>query len=379
MIDYLINNLTSYVIGFIVVIGLIIFLTPAARKAGLVDLPTHRKQHASDVPLIGGIAIFLAFSLSLLLVDASLAQIRPLLFVGSLVVLLGVLDDYLDIEPLQKLGGQFGLITLLVFNVDVYVTDIGEIFPGIHLVIHPAIGAGLTILALVALLNAFNMIDGIDGMVGLATTISLFALLFLYFRWPYNYELEFIISMGLVIACVSGFLLFNLGVFGQRRKIFLGDAGSMICGLFVGYFCLEFVGATQAEERIILAIAAVPWIVGLPIMDMFHVVLARTIGRRSPFKAGRDHIHHILLDLRVHPLIVVLCLGFVHSMLVAAGILAASRKISEPVSFGIYVAVLCGFVVVARILAGLVVEDDRGEDSYTKVVQLDTKMGRDSR
>jgi UDP-GlcNAc:undecaprenyl-phosphate GlcNAc-1-phosphate transferase len=137
-------------------------------------------------------------------------------------------------------------------------------------------------------MNAFNMIDGLNG---LCAAIAINALLLVYVDNQY--------STGpiIMIGSILGFLFYNLGFFGQKRTIFLGDNGSNFLGLTVAITCVYYAddicsdhieGSTSGVTML--------WLVAIPLWDCIRVILDRLSTKRLPFSPGRDHFHHILLD-----------------------------------------------------------------------------------
>ena len=98
------------------------------------------------------------------------------------------------------------------------------------------------------------------------------------------------VVLGLIVA-LAAYLLFNLSLFGARNKIFMGDAGSMVIGFSVLWLVLL---ATQGPQAVMRPVTAL-WLIAIPLMDMVTVMVRRLLRRQSPFKAGRDHLHHILM------------------------------------------------------------------------------------
>ena len=175
-------------------IYLMIQLIPVARKIDLVDRPTARKAHSSNIPLIGGIAIFIAISFSLMLSPFGLNVYRFLIFGAGILMIVGVLDDHQDISAKAKFFVQIAVAAILVFVGDLVVVSIGDIFnwrdgneQGLGWLAKP-----LTIIAIVGAINAFNMIDGHDGLgasVFLVTIGPLIVLCSFSGDWRYQYIL----------------------------------------------------------------------------------------------------------------------------------------------------------------------------------------------
>lgn len=226
----------------------------------------------------------------------------PLLMALFLLIIVGILDDKYDIPALWKLGGQVAAALIVCLGSHVVVTSLGTLPSGNELLLGP-LALPLSILALVGLINAMNMIDGLDG---LAAGLALLALAHLVIAMqligkpiaPIN------LAQTLVICgALAGFLVLNLG-FVSGHKIFLGDAGSMLLGLFIG---VQLIEASQRQPLTdTLPTSLVPWMVAVPVIDTLRLIFTRARQGRSPLSPDRMHLHHILLDKGLSPRLVLI-------------------------------------------------------------------------
>jgi len=265
-------------------------LASVGRRIGLVDRPDGRKRHDDSVPLVGGISIAIAVFLSAMLAPFGLSEFRYLFFCLGVLIVVGVLDDAQDISPGVKFLAQFGVATILVIWDGSIVANIGDIFSwndgnrqGLGRLTYP-----LTIVAIVGVINAFNMVDGHDGVAStifLITAGSLLLLCNFNDSWKYQYIL------AIFFCSVAVHLLFNIGIVGGKsHQIFLGDAGSMFLGLVVVYMLINL----SKGDIPVVKTASAPWLIGIPLLDMFSVIILRIVQNKSPFRADRQHIHHFL-------------------------------------------------------------------------------------
>ena len=132
------------------------------------------------------------------------------------------------------------------------------------------------------------MIDGIDGLLG-GLSICCFSSLAVLFALSGHTHLA--MAAFAFVVCLIPYLLFNLSIGPFRKKIFMGDAGSTMIGFFVMWFLIEGTQGTNPGFSPVTAL----WIVCLPLLDMIRTVVSRVIRKQSPFRPGRDHLHHILL------------------------------------------------------------------------------------
>ncbi|MBD8872856.1 MraY family glycosyltransferase, partial [Rhodanobacter sp. DHB23] len=149
------------------------------------------------------------------------------------------------------------------------------------------LGIPLTVVAVIGLVNAFNMMDGIDGLAGGLTLVCAAAILHFTNAPPSG----MLTLMALLIAAILPYLATNLGLLG--RKIFMGDAGSMLIG-YVLAWTLIYLSQHPGSH---LSPVDVLWCVALPVLDTLAVMFRRLRERKSPFKPDRGHIHHILMGM----------------------------------------------------------------------------------
>ncbi|EWH04604.1 UDP-phosphate N-acetylglucosaminyl 1-phosphate transferase [Pseudoalteromonas lipolytica SCSIO 04301] len=318
--DFFLAVISSFVFSFFA----INLLRPVAIKIDLVDKPSERKNHIGHVPLIGGVAIFcsvLTSSSMWLTIDS---ELFVYLFSAGLMVCLGVVDDKHDISVRSRVAFQVLVATFMIVAMDNYIIDLGDLlfFGNVEL---GKFGILLTYLAIVAIINAFNMVDGIDGLLGsmAISTLSSIALLLLLKQQENLFTV-------LVIVAILPYLIFNLGVFGtQYRKIFMGDAGSMFIGFTVVWLLIDNTQGPSATFRPVTAL----WIVAVPLIDMGSIIIRRIKKGSSPFKADREHIHHLLLKAgfsKLQTLIIIVALSVSCSLI---GVLTEWLEFNESVMF----------------------------------------------
>jgi UDP-GlcNAc:undecaprenyl-phosphate GlcNAc-1-phosphate transferase len=266
-----------------------------ATRKGWVSPPQDRRHvHQSPLPRLGGVAIFLAFSVSVG-VWLALTRVFPRLIDGlapatllriyvpaCLIFGLGIYDDFRGSSPYLKFAVQ-AIAAGMLFAGGMRVLDLPLIFS------HSLpwfVGLPLTVLWVVAVTNAFNLIDGLDG---LAAGSALFSTLVFFVCTLVNHSwLEALMSVTLAGA-ILGFLRFNF----NPATIFLGDSGSLFVGFMLS--ALALAGAQKAPTFVAVAIPVVSF--GLPILETLLSVLRRLISGRPIFTADREHIHHKLLQM----------------------------------------------------------------------------------
>lgn len=310
------------VFAFIFSYILIFAITPIAVRFGLVDKPCMRKQHDGAIPLIGGVSIFLAVAISVMVFYPLTVQVISYLICAGAIVLLGVVDDYKQLGIKVRLLIQVLVALVMIYGSNVYIHNLGDLFL-IGNIDLGWFGIVFTIISVIACINAFNMIDGIDGLAGslsILTLLSVFILMFLSGNYVFVY------LPLIIVATVVPYLAFNLGIKGHRnKKIFMGDAGSMFIGLSVIWFLMV---STQSNEAAFRPVTAL-WIIAVPLMDMMAVIIRRKRKGLSPFHADRDHLHHIFMRFGFSPRKSLASILFFAIIMSSVGIAGEVLNISE--------------------------------------------------
>ncbi|KKO45262.1 UDP-phosphate N-acetylglucosaminyl 1-phosphate transferase [Arsukibacterium ikkense] len=315
----------------------VLLLRPIAPKLSLLDIPRGRKQHSGAIPLIGGLAIYI----SLLLVLASQVPVDITLgyylACAAVIVILGAFDDALDLSVKLRLAIQLLVGLAMIYSLDLHISSLGNLF-GLGEVKLGMFGVPLTLLAVIAAINAFNMTDGIDGLAGLLSVVSFGSIAIFMTLWG---QANQALLPLVFIAALLPYLAFNLG-WVKHKKIFMGDAGSMLIGLSVIWLLLI---ATQSETASFRPITAL-WLIAIPLMDMVAIMLRRMLKGQSPFLADREHLHHISLRLGLNAresLILITALAWVFACI---GIIGEYLLVPE-------VAMLVLFLLVFALYIGL--------------------------
>lgn len=273
-----------------VVISLVALLTlrPMARWAMLVDLPDNRKTHTGAIPLTGGLSAFVGLLVAWLFSMPLGGGFGIYLLCSFLLVVLGAIDDARDISARFRLWAQVVLGALLAYGSGVYLTTFGDLL-GFGDVALGFLGPAVTIAAVIGATNAFNMIDGIDGLAGSMSLVTLLALGFLFW-WAPGFGTELALAVTISMALLP-YLAANLRIRPFRRKVFMGDAGSMFIGFSVVWL---LVNGAQSEQQAFRPVTAL-WVIALPLMDMVAIMVRRFRKGESVMKPDRDHLHHIFL------------------------------------------------------------------------------------
>ncbi len=282
-----------YFIPFAIALILSAIFTPLVKRLAwrwqIVDYPTPRKIHQKPIPLLGGLGIFLSFTFTTLifwfqgkLVDINISNtyIAAILIAGLTLVIGGVLDDRYNLKPYQQF--IFPLVAVLI-----------ALLAGIKIqyITNPAggvlkfpLGTGIILAGfwLIGMVYTTKFLDGLDGLVAGVTVIGAIIIFIVSLSWDVKFSGTSTLSLILAGAAL-GFLIFNW----HPAKIFLGEGGSIFCGFMLGV--LAIISGSKIATALL--------IMGIPILDVFWVIIRRLWQGNSLAKADRKHLHFRLLDI----------------------------------------------------------------------------------
>ena len=283
----------DHVLAFMIALGVALFLTPVvisfARRTGALDAPDARKVHVRPIPRIGGIGIYAAFIVSVL-VQMSISDFSPeimtslwgLLAGGTIIVAIGIIDDYRDLPAKVKLLGQILAACVLVIGFDVRIDVITDPLGDFIYLEYFAIPA--TIFWVVGLTNTVNLIDGLDGLAAGVSSIAAVTI----FLVAMEEGIPFVAMITAALAGAAiGFLYYNF----NPARIFMGDTGSMFLGFMLAG--ISVIGAVKSAATIALIVPILA--LGLPILDTTFAIVRRARNHRPIFKPDKGHLHHRLL------------------------------------------------------------------------------------
>ena len=294
------NSPFAVLLAFIAAFAIVYTATPTivfvADAKKLYDVPGKRKAHKKSVPILGGIAIFSAVLISCgIFSKSSLYPEFYYVAIASIVLFfVGLKDDILIIAPLKKLIGQIFASLIIIVLADLRFTNLHG-FLGIHHLIYPY-SFILTMFVLIVIINGVNLIDGIDGLAsGVGILASLIFGTFFYLNGNYGYA---VLAASLLGSLIS---FFGFNVFGKKNKIFMGDSGSLLVGLFLAILAIKFnemnINPGDLKFFVHSAPAVSFGILIIPLFDTLRVFTIRILSGKSPFSADSNHVHHKLLAL----------------------------------------------------------------------------------
>mgnify|MGYP001827695983 CR=1 FL=1 len=276
----------SMVVAFAVTAAFMFALRPVAQSVGLVDRPGGRKSHIGDVPIIGGIAMFVGMFTGIHILTGVDAGVSSVMIASLILVTIGVTDDKYTVPAPVRFVAQISAVLIMVYGANLVLYELGDPF-GAGLISLGPFSLIFTMAVALTMINAYNLIDGADGLAGTLALIALLALA----------AVSGVASVHAGIAltvcsAIIGYLLFNFPLSWNRSvRSFMGDAGSTLLGFTVVWVAL---GISQGPERMISPVHCL-WFASIPIYDCLTCFVRRSLAGKSPFTPGRDHFHHTLL------------------------------------------------------------------------------------
>ncbi|PIS28640.1 hypothetical protein COT42_07450 [Candidatus Saganbacteria bacterium CG08_land_8_20_14_0_20_45_16] len=314
-------------------------LTPLCKylsyKLRILDSPNHRKIHAKPIPLLGGLAIFLSFSLGLLITGTFNREILCLIIFGVAFIVLGFFDD-----AGIKIRARYKIWSHLVFAfVFIYLTGIF-----FNLVAINWLNWLLTACFITFMTNSTNMLDGMDGLVsGLAFWASLFLALL-----AYNNNLPHIAMLCLALAGATlGFLKYNF----NPASIFLGEGGATLIGFLLAVIAIKLKVYQLWNVALLLGIPRLQFIsfivpliiLAIPIFDTCFVFTNRFINHIKMSTPGKDHSHHRIHLMGLSQKATVLTLYSVQIVLGAIALTIANSDLQQFLSL-LLILIVMAFV-----------------------------------
>lgn len=336
--------------------------TPAVRvlayKMGAIDIPTdNRRMHKKPVPRLGGLAIYLGFVLTTFVFSDVSPTLITVWIGGSVIVLLGILDDILRLKATVKLVVQIGVAAIAVWQglAVERITLAGRTIEFGNWAIP------ITILWIVGLTNAINLIDGLDGLSCGVSAISAISLLLVSLVLGENPATTVLI--GILAGSCLGFLPFN----SNPAKIFMGDTGA----LFLGY-TLSVVSITGVLKMHTIVSFVIPLLIfAFPILDTAFAFTRRILHGKSPFSPDRGHLHHRLIDMGLNQKQVVAILYSLCAILGLSAIMFTADKLWRA---GLIVAIgLVLLIINFALLKNPNTREQTGIDQMTKKKEEDKK------
>ena len=316
------NNFIVFIVSIVISNIAVSPVRSLGLKYRIIDKYEKRKDYKGVIVRIGGISIILGCFISIFLCSFLLNfnldnQIIELSIISFIFFCIGFLDDVFSIKPKPRLALQ-AFATLIAFNSleslsfplfrDIaYENNFNQILSIVSLIV--------TIIWITGVTNAINWTDGLDGLAGGVSVVLSSGLFFIFLSLDlYNYALY---SIAIAGACY-GFLVHNY----KPASILMGDGGSYFLGFNLA--ALSLIASNnlffKAEVSNSLITSLFPFLLlGVPIIDMFFVILKRIYNSKSPFYPDRNHLHHRLLSSGINykgTILIILVLNIIFISLV---------------------------------------------------------------
>ena len=305
-------------------------------KLNLVDIPNKRKIHIKETAYTGGTAISVILLFAIMLFDNFSETLSLTLSIAFLISIVGLIDDKFHLNTGGKLSLQIIPLFYLVFFENLTLSHIGDYdYFKIEL---GTLAIPFTFLSLLFLINSFNYFDGMDGTLSFTSISVLIILLFL----APNQNIKFFIIILLITIII--FLFFNFSIF-NLPKLFLGDSGSLLLGFIIS-FILIFLANQNFVHPILLA-----WSIVIFVYEFLSINLIRLKNNQNPFKAGLDHLHHILFDKTRSIFITNIFIFFVNILFFLIGYLSYSL-INPLSSLILFILLFIPFLIFRNIFSG---------------------------
>lgn len=282
------NIFISVVVSTIVAILLTPLVMKFAVKINAVDIPNEeRRVHTKPTPLLGGLAVYSAFIVGVLIKKGPISLSELGIIVGATIVVIGgIIDDLKGLRPAVKVSFQIiGAICLILSGVEIsrITNPFSIINPWLDLSV---LSIPITILWIVGVTNAFNLIDGLDG---LAAGIALISSCTIFIIAVLNNRYEAAVLTAILSGGLLGFLPYNF----NPADIFMGDTGAQLLGFLLAAISIE--GTIKSATAFALAVPILAF--GLPIYDTLFAMIRRKMNGKPISQADRGHLHHRLLDM----------------------------------------------------------------------------------
>jgi UDP-GlcNAc:undecaprenyl-phosphate GlcNAc-1-phosphate transferase len=260
----------SFFISFFLTLYLVPLFSKIAYKLGVLDKPDGKvKLHEKPVPYLGGVAVYFGFLTTLALVFPFDNKITFLLIGSTLLLFIGLIDDLLQIKPYQKFFWQ--TITALCFlKAGLYLKE--------AFFLDNFWSIPLSFLWILTIINAFNLVDVMDGLATTLATCATFTFMLLAFLFG-QYQL------ALLLAIFLGALLAFLWYNRPPASIYLGDAGSLFIGGFLGTVPFLFNWSSYTPLGFIIPII----VLAIPILEITTLILIRTYKKIPFYNGSPDH------------------------------------------------------------------------------------------
>jgi UDP-GlcNAc:undecaprenyl-phosphate/decaprenyl-phosphate GlcNAc-1-phosphate transferase len=329
----MIDSILAAAIAFSVTVLAIVALRPVAVAIDLVDRPGGRKTHHGEVPIVGGLAMFLGIIVGLGIAGLQLSGTSVFVGACGLLVVIGMLDDRFDLSPWARIAAQSASGFAVIKGSAVLISSLGGLLGGPDVTVSGPAAVIVTLFALVGVVNAFNMLDGMDGLAGTMALVACGGLAYLSLQAGL---LAPAMICGVIASSVVAFLLFNLPVSLNRGvRCFMGDDGSTLLGFSLGVMAI-YVSQNSVGH---FSPVTVLWVIAMPIYELCWTTLRRLIRGQSPFKADAEHFHHVMIAAGFSVRGAFMVYVAFATLIAVCGVLLSQAGIADSISLAMFVIV----------------------------------------
>lgn len=312
----MLNLILTLSISFLISLLLTPLMIVLAKKKNIYDIPNERKEHQTLIPLLGGVPICIATSITVIIFSSSINKyIIPTMVLGSMIVSgMGLIDDIISLSAKRRMVLLF-ILALIVYygSIQCNINGNGIINGNI---LNNIIFSIFSIVWIVGITNAINFADGLDG---LASYLSIISIMSLAIIFAFQGKDLFLMYVAIALTgAIAGFIPYNR----NPALIFMGDSGSMFIG-----FMLSLLSIASITHEITLLSLAVPiLILFVPILDMCMAIIRRLVLKKSIMEPDKMHFHHLLNNRLNNHIFVVVILSIIQIAFSTTGILILINK-----------------------------------------------------
>lgn len=332
------HQLITFLIALVASWSVQSLLLKIAYEKLMVDKPNHRKLNRRPVPVLGGIGVFFGLMFSLGLAGYYVDEIsfhHEMIVALVMMLMIGVADDAVGLSAWTRIFVESIAIVMLVLLCGEYPISLFGVWEQYY--IPPMLAVVIMLFIGIGVINAVNMIDGIDGLC--AGYVALCALIY-GLSFMIIGEREFSVMAFATMGAIVPFLWCNL--MGGRRKMFLGDGGSLVLGLMLVIFVVHFVNSAGAAMQGYVISFSVAML-SIPVFDTLRVMSLRIARGVSPFTADKSHLHHKFIELRCSHLSTSVAILFLQLFVICVWMVCYC--VDAGAEFSLYIVILVGITL----------------------------------
>lgn len=287
--------LLPFVIAFIATKWIFPKALNIALEKNIVDNPNARKLQRTPVPILGGLTIFFGITMGIAsaMLTGEYVDIFPIMVSMILILIIGTIDDIIDLTPSFRFLVEILIVLLLIFSTETSLNDFHGLWGFWEVPMWFSLL--LTVVAAVGMINAINLIDGVDGLSSgfCIMASSLFGIMF-YFAGNGSMLVLAAVAIGALIP------FFFHNVFGRTSKMFIGDGGTLLMGIILSTFVIRTLTHGTSCASLDPNLGLIPFtisVMSIPVFDTLRVMSIRILRGKSPFSPDKTHLHHLFIEM----------------------------------------------------------------------------------